>query len=386
MRHPQNHRSSRKQQMLPELLDQIFPLLPYPHPSSLPQDCRYIKTDLLCCSLVCRQWRALARRHIFRNTTFAFDCVEASQWKPPEGFFPPRRPALRAFMEFLETSPDVCVLIRRLNLIKPWRSFMDQTRVPREVVQHALSLLPALQYVMFDGFSMTGTVIQLHDGQSTESSIPATSTLGHIVTLEFRAHPELHVYRRSMLRDIEAAVGLYSDMETLRITSALPTLLTVEAQEVDSSGPRRQASITALDIELEDPWSLALLKHLDLKALKCLRIPIRLKSFSIHGEVLVGPTVHESWLPAFSETGLGGRLEVLFFRLFRTDIGEDTNQSAYFASRSAYSVRGTLMYITRFPHLLLDPQTLPTTPLCWARLPRPSGKVAATFHISLQQR
>ena len=283
--------------MLPELLDRIFPLLLYPRVLTWQRDERYVKTDLLSCSLVCRQWRHLTRRHIFHSTTFAFDRVSSAAPLPWIATAKGREngKSLQQFIEFLERSPEVCKLIRRLNLVQYEGQSSRQGCVDRQTIYRILVLLPALQYVTLDSVAMDTVDLE-----------PLACRIPYIGTLELRARaPDLWSREGTALRDVAAAVGIFTAIGTLRLAHCQPR---ADVSRLDGPAPDSNMRATALVqlLDFVDCWTGDVLRCFNVRDLRTLCIPSGSRA---------SPKPLNLWPQVLSRDGLGKQLRVLVFHL-----------------------------------------------------------------------
>ena len=152
----------------PELLDAIFGCL---HPAARWDDGSN-KADLLSCTLVNREWRALARPHLFCALRFRFSRVEnAENMRQYQGSpcYQGFSPSLTAFYNFLAASPSICAWIRTLNLrlrlpstklVGTLSSVDDYTFEPvdSDLFYSLLSLFPHIQHIILAGIQLTEPV------------------------------------------------------------------------------------------------------------------------------------------------------------------------------------------------------------------------------------
>ncbi|PSR71023.1 hypothetical protein PHLCEN_2v13127 [Hermanssonia centrifuga] len=141
----------------PELIDLIISFLVIPHKCRtskvIPHKCRTSKpsqTTLYSCSLVCRQWRELARLHIFHTVALRFVHNEYG------------RITLEDFLIFLEATPHVPPCIRRLEL-DFFEGFIDESRqgilekppasIDLVLLHAVLSRLPRLHSLLLGSFN-----------------------------------------------------------------------------------------------------------------------------------------------------------------------------------------------------------------------------------------
>ena len=140
---------------LPEILDRIFIHLPSRLENSprIEDDWRRDKTDLFSCSLVCREWKDEVRRHIFHTITYSFNCVHATV-----GHYWTIERALQKFIEFLRSSPDICRLVRRLNLICDMHAV--DARVDWRDVYSIIELLQNVEWVMLHDVPLHSIILE----------------------------------------------------------------------------------------------------------------------------------------------------------------------------------------------------------------------------------
>ena len=190
---------------LPEILDRIFIHLPSRLENSprIEDDWRRDKTDLFSCSLVCREWKDEVRRHIFHTITYSFNCVHATV-----GHYWTIERALQKFIEFLRSSPDICRLVRRLNLICDMHAV--DARVDWKDVYSIIELLQNVEWVMLH--MSRCTVLSLSHLLFDSRSPLWTSVVGID-----------HVLESPLL---SSRLSTCSQASTLYVSLALPSLMT----------------------------------------------------------------------------------------------------------------------------------------------------------------
>ena len=262
---------------LPEILDRIFIHLPSRLENSprIEDDWRRDKTDLFSCSLVCREWKDEVRRHIFHTITYSFNCVHATV-----GHYWTIERALQKFIEFLRSSPDICRLVRRLNLICDMHAV--DARVDWRDVYSIIELLQNVEWVM------------LHD-------VPLHSIILEPPALRFSISTlDLSGGHRSCFGEpsfVLAAVNMFTSIDTLRVSG-----LTISNDFTMAASAFPATRVAALAVDLYH--NSTLLQCINPEHLRSLRLPSR--SFG-------GSGASSYWWKALVRDGLGKQLEHLSF-------------------------------------------------------------------------
>lgn len=274
--------------LLPELLDEVFFLLPcrreYAH--QVQDDQRRNQTDLLSCSLVSRRWRGAARRHIFHTTSCAFDRVNASDSEPKRDADGPDRRTLQEFADFLQASPHVCALIRRLDLVSLGAPNACPRTVDRELVYSMLALLPGLQYLMLEK-------IILHSPDPTPPAVRFS-----ISTLDLREGYKKHM---GLALAVLTAVNMFESIGTLHIKNARIPYYEFEMGAAAFPATR----VASLSLGVFDNSA----------AVRCIS-PRHLKSLCIPALSFMRDGSDSFWEETLSDGGFGKGLEHLSFLLY----------------------------------------------------------------------
>ncbi len=188
----------------PELIDNIIGFIAIPRKldnlyldlSFRSSDEKRVKPDLYSCSLVCREWRELARPHIFH--TVGLRCVLPLEEGPI---------TLEAFLAFLDATPQVPLCIRKLDLTlirtttKRWYLHEEQpvSGVDHVVLHTVLNRLSRLHSLSLTGEHLFTSTLDdwaptpidirhVHCNSTLGDVFPLLQLLGNVNELVVKSH------------------------------------------------------------------------------------------------------------------------------------------------------------------------------------------------------